>query len=225
MRYAVLSSSHHPQSRSRRLARLAHACLSARGANATFIDLAARTLPLCDGSGCYGDPEVQRLRQDLDNIDGFIIATPIYNYGANAVLKNAIELTGRGIWLERVVGFACAAGGSGSYMSIMPIVNSLMLDFRTVVVPRFVYAREEDFVDQDPAAPSGAPNSAASGDSEAARAAEVARTRRAVVDAIADRVDSLAADVIRFATALRNPSSEAGTESMRRARKASTEAD
>ena len=34
---------------------------------------------------------------------------------------------------------ACAAGGGGSYMSVMPFANSLMLDFRCLVVPRFVY--------------------------------------------------------------------------------------
>ena len=33
-------------------------------------------------------------------------------------------------------------------MSVMPFANSLMLDFRCVIVPRFVYATEMDFVDE-----------------------------------------------------------------------------
>jgi hypothetical protein len=32
-------------------------------------------------------------------------------------------------------------------MSIMSLANSLMLDFRSVIVPRFVYATGEAFVD------------------------------------------------------------------------------
>ena len=36
--------------------------------------------------------------------------------------------------------FLCAAGGPHSYMSVMGMANSMMLDFRTIVVPRFVYA-------------------------------------------------------------------------------------
>ena len=55
-----------------------------------------------------------------------------------------IELTGRR-WSEKVVGFACAAGGHSSYMSVMSIANSLMLDFRCLINPRFVYATGNDF--------------------------------------------------------------------------------
>ena len=35
-------------------------------------------------------------------------------------------------------------------MSVMGLGNSLMLDFRTVVVPRFVYATGEDFIESEP---------------------------------------------------------------------------
>ncbi len=65
---------------------------------------------------------------------------PIYNYGINAAAKNVVELTGRDAWTGKVVGFVCAAGGHGSFMSVMPLANSLMLDFRCIIVPRFVYA-------------------------------------------------------------------------------------
>ena len=55
-------------------------------------------------------------------------------------------MTGRA-WTGKVVGFLCAAGGRGSYMSVMSLANSLMLDFRCLIVPRFVYATGEDFND------------------------------------------------------------------------------
>jgi FMN reductase len=75
-----------------------------------------------------------------------IIATPIYNFDASAALKNLIELTGDS-WENKVVGFLCAAGGSASYMSIMSFANSLMLDFRCLIIPRIVYATSQDFTD------------------------------------------------------------------------------
>jgi LysE type translocator len=45
----------------------------------------------------------------------------------------------------KIVGFVCAAGGKSSYMSVLPFANSLMLDFRAWVVPRYVYAVGADF--------------------------------------------------------------------------------
>ena len=68
----------------------------------------------------------------------------MYNYNANAALKNLVELTGQA-WENKVVGFLCAAGGISSYMSMMSLANSLMLDFRCVIVPRFVYANDSAF--------------------------------------------------------------------------------
>ena len=62
----------------------------------------------------------------------------------NAVAKNLIELTGQA-WNEKLVGFISAAGGKGSYMSPMSFANSLMLDFRCIIIPRFVYADKTCF--------------------------------------------------------------------------------
>lgn len=109
-----------------------------------WIDLAETPLPFCDGGSAYGDENVVALSQQISAAKGILIATPIYNYDVNATLKNLIELTGRH-WTGKVVGFLCAAGGQGSYMSIMAVSNSLMLDFRSVIIPRFVYATGSHF--------------------------------------------------------------------------------
>ena len=55
-----------------------------------------------------------------------------------------VELTGDA-WANKVVGFLCAAGGKGSYMSIMSLANSLMLDFRCLIIPRFAYSTGDAF--------------------------------------------------------------------------------
>ena len=70
----------------------------------------------------------------------------IYNFDASSALKNLIELTGES-WDDKIVGFLCAAGGSLSYMSVMSLANSLMLDFRCLIIPRFVFATGSDFED------------------------------------------------------------------------------
>jgi len=144
MKHLVISCSLNPESRSRILAKAALDSLEAKKATVDLIDLGSLTLPLCDGGPVYGDTAVQELAGKVEGADGILVATPIYNFDVNAAAKNLIELTGRA-WTEKVVGFLCAAGGQGSYMSIMAVANSLMLDFRTIVIPRFVYATGDQF--------------------------------------------------------------------------------
>jgi FMN reductase len=144
MNLLVLSASLNPESNSRLLARAAHAAFTTAGHAATLLDLRDLPLPLCDGAAAYKHEATARARALIAGADGILVATPIYNYDANAVVKNLVELTGKA-WENKIVGFACCAGGQSSYMSIMGLANSLMLDFRCTIVPRFVYATETDF--------------------------------------------------------------------------------
>ena len=139
--YLVISSSLRPGSLSRQLGeQLAREF----GAAAEHVDLREYPLPLCDGETAYSDPNVEKLSAKIGAARVIVIATPIYNFDANAAVKNLVELTGSA-WEDKIVGFACAAGGALSYMSVMGLANSLMLDFRCVVIPRFVYATGDDF--------------------------------------------------------------------------------
>ena len=147
MKYAIVSCSLNPNSRSRILAKTALNLLHQRNEETDFIDLAEFDLPFCDGDICYSDPNVGRLKERLLEADGFLIATPIYVYNINAAAKNLFDLMGQDVWTEKVVGFLCAAGGRSSYMSIMGIANSLALDFHTVVLPYFVYATGDQFIE------------------------------------------------------------------------------
>lgn len=140
----VVSSSLRAESHSRVLAKEAQRLLEQDGHAVSLLDLREHPLPLCDGGSCYSHPGVIRIGETLAKASAVLVATPIYNYDASAAVKNLVELTGSG-WEDKVVGFLCAAGGQGSYMSIMSLANSLMLDFRSVIVPRFVYATSEAF--------------------------------------------------------------------------------
>ncbi|QQE13836.1 NAD(P)H-dependent oxidoreductase [Planctomycetota bacterium] len=141
MNTLIISCSLNPKSRSALLAQHAHDILTQLNIDNTILDLRDFDLPLCDASSAYTHPNVAKLAEHINNADAVLLAVPIYNYDANAAAKNLIELTGRA-WTEKIVGFLCAAGGHGSYMSIMAMANSLMLDFRCLILPRFVYALE-----------------------------------------------------------------------------------
>ncbi|MEZ6094065.1 MAG: NAD(P)H-dependent oxidoreductase [Pirellulaceae bacterium] len=143
--YTVFSSSLNSDSCSRLLARAAVEIFTQSGCEAQLIDLAEIQLPFCDAGDCYSHDSAVQCREAIEQSDGILIAAPVYNYDLSAAAKNLIELTGRA-WTNKVVGFMAAAGGSGSYMSVMGLANSLMLDFRATIVPRFVYATGECFV-------------------------------------------------------------------------------
>lgn len=143
MKILVISCSLNPDSNSFILARHAAAELQNAGAAAELIDLREYTLPMCDGQTCT-NASVEELTSRVESADAILLAVPIYNYDANAAAKNLVEHTGSA-WEGKVVGFLAAAGGYSSYMSIMPLANSLMLDFRCLIVPRFVYATGADF--------------------------------------------------------------------------------
>ena len=112
--------------------------------DAQIIDFQKITFPFCDGDKCYDNPIVEVLKSDIKSSSSILIASPIYNYDLNAVAKNLIELTGQA-WADKLVGFISSAGGEGSYMSPMSYANSLMLDFRCIIIPRFVYADKTCF--------------------------------------------------------------------------------
>ena len=114
------------------------------GAAAEMLCLRENPLPMCDGDAAYADPGVAVVNGKIEGARVIVIATPIYNYDANAAAKNLVELTGSA-WEDKIVGFLCAAGGPLSYMSVIGLANSLMFDFRCIILPRFVYATSNDF--------------------------------------------------------------------------------
>jgi FMN reductase len=138
MNVLIVTTSLNARSRSRVLAERAAEVCAAAGADTALVDLQELNLPFCGAPGSDEHPQAIQLAERVREADGVLIAAPVYNYDLNAACKNAVELTGEG-WENKVVGFLCAAGGQNSYMSVMSFANSLMLDFRCLIVPRFVY--------------------------------------------------------------------------------------
>lgn len=144
MKFLVISTSANPDSNSRKMGQLAFDCLKKAKTDCRWVDTRELNLPICDANTCYAHPAVKDIAAAIDAADGILIAAPVYNYDVSAAAKNMIELTGEA-WNDKIVGFLCAAGGQGSYMSVMAYANSLMLDFRCTIIPRFVYATGEAF--------------------------------------------------------------------------------
>ena len=111
-----------------------------------FFDLQENPLPMCDGDKCYDLPEVINFRNKIDKANGIIMAIPIYNFNVSSGAKNIVELGGKKLY-DKNFGFLCAAGGKNSYMSVMGLANSLMIDYRCYIIPKFVYAIKKDFDD------------------------------------------------------------------------------
>src|SRR4030081_1282437 len=147
-KYVVISTSGNSESNSRVMGRVAFAHLQKHKADCEWIDISGLDLPLCDADKCYLNPAAQKLQKTIEAAEGIKIQAPVYNYDVSAAAKNMIELTGSA-WEDKVVGFLCAAGGMNSYMSVMAYANSLMLDFRSVIIPRFVCATGGAFEGND----------------------------------------------------------------------------
>ncbi|MEZ4712924.1 MAG: NAD(P)H-dependent oxidoreductase [Caldilineaceae bacterium] len=178
MKILVISCSLHPQSRSYVLARQMIQELQALEASPTLYDLRDLDLPFCDAVTAHKTETARAIIEAIEGADAILMAVPIYNYDVNAAAKNLLEL-GLRAWNNKIVGFMCAAGGRASYMSVMSLANSLMLDFRCLIVPRFVYATGSDFGD------------------------DRQPTMHIASDVIQERLQELAATTVHLATALR----------------------
>lgn len=144
----LFSTSLNPNSRSFRLAAEALRVLEDRGVPATLHDLREIDLPQAGPTESYDHPEVRRLQAETARASHVLLAAPVYNYQLASPAKNLVELLGREALGGKTVGLLCSAGGRGSYMAPMAFANSLMLDFRCWIVPRFVYTVPDDY-DED----------------------------------------------------------------------------
>ena len=142
--HLVISCSLREPSHSRLLARELVARLRDLNREVTEIDLRDVDLPFCDDGDCYRHPNVLEIRAAIEEAASVAVATPIYNFEVGGSTRNLVAVTGNA-WRDKIVGFLCAAGGGASYMAVMSLANSLMLDFRCLVVPRFVYATRASF--------------------------------------------------------------------------------
>ena len=143
MYFLLISASLNKKSRSFVLARTALEIFQAQHKKAELIDLRDYDLPLCDAGAAFGHAQVVEIKQKIEQATAIIVSAPVYNYDMNAALKNIYDLTGSA-WEGKLVGLMAVGGGKGSYMAPMNFLNGLMLNARCLIVPRYVYALEQD---------------------------------------------------------------------------------
>lgn len=142
----MISISGGKPSKSRTLAESAAAALleADPAVSIDWLDLADTPLPPFSGPETWSHESVVAAREKISAAEALILATPIYNYTFPSSAKALIELTGQA-WEGKLAAFLCTAGGSHSFMAPLGFANSLMLDFRCLILPRFVYATGDAF--------------------------------------------------------------------------------
>jgi FMN reductase len=142
----IVSTALRAQSKTLILARAMADCLETAGIKPNLLDLAKVPLPPCDGASCYADPCVKAATERVKQAAGVVFCSPIYNYQLNSAAKNFLELTNEG-WPDKIVGIVANAGGDRSFLSVLTLANSLWVDHRCLVAPRFVYATGAAFAE------------------------------------------------------------------------------
>ena len=109
-----------------------------------YLDLRFRNIPMCDANESFSHKDVVWLSDCVKDDDVIVFSTPIYNYMVNALAKSVVEHLG-GILSHKWIGFMCAGGSMGSYLSVSSIMVSILFDFNAFMIPKIVYATQEEF--------------------------------------------------------------------------------
>jgi NAD(P)H-dependent FMN reductase len=104
------------------------------GFDVEVVDLAAVALPFFDEPkhprfGEYVHQHTKDWSATVSRADAFVFVTPEYNYGYNAVLKNAIDFLNRE-WRDKAVGFVSYGGvaaGTRAVQQLKQIVTALRM--------------------------------------------------------------------------------------------------
>lgn len=134
----IIATSLNEESKSQQIARILQTEIVQRDISCDLVDLRELNLPFAGSNEGWSSEDAAALAKKVESSSHIVFAVPIYCYDVNAATKNIIELIGRS-FTKKVVSFACSAGGANSYMSVMGMANHMMLDFRSVIVPRFLY--------------------------------------------------------------------------------------
>lgn len=141
----VFGTSLNPASKSQTLAREVVHRIDRDDVHWDLVDLRDLELPESGREGARTSAAAESLKRIVADATHLVFAVAVYNFNVSSAAKNLVELMTADELKDKVVGFVCAAGGRNSYMAVMSFANSLMLDFRAWVVPRYVYALGSDF--------------------------------------------------------------------------------
>jgi FMN reductase len=126
-----IAGSLRPGSYSHQALKVAVQRVEALGADVEILDLRSLNLPFCDGGDEYPDyPDVEKLKQTVQQADALILATPEYHGSLSGVLKNALDLMSFEELSGKVTGMISVLGGQSN--------SNALNDLRTIA--RWVHA-------------------------------------------------------------------------------------
>lgn len=122
---------------SRAATRIALEGAAAVGADTDLIDLREYDLVPCPGKLPDADapPDVMRLRHQLRDANGIILATPEYHGAMSGVLKNALDLTGWSEFEGKMLGLIGVAGGAMGGMFALNELRTIGRVLHAWVIP------------------------------------------------------------------------------------------
>ena len=135
--YSVISTSLNPASRSRGLAKAAVQQLQDRVRSVELVDLSAYDWPLHDGSNDNSEV-AERVKRKIGQATGVVLVLPVYRNTLAVGAMNMLQQTSK-VWQRKVVGLISVAADGLSHSATLGFANSLMLEYRTFVIPDFVF--------------------------------------------------------------------------------------
>ena len=114
------------------------------GVQTRLINLNDYQLIFCDGKddeSAYPE-DVFRLRREVGEADGIILATPEYHGGYSGVLKNAIDLMGGRQFKGKITGLLGISGGAMGALGAMNGLREVCRSLHAWVIPEQVAIAE-----------------------------------------------------------------------------------
>ena len=151
----LISFSINPKSKSYKVIKNAYNYLESIHIDSEFIDMRNHKLPFYDGTDeVLNDKTIKKLSNIFNNAEKIIIASPIYNYDVNAVLKNFIDLLSVMRYRHKpnkkqLIGVIGAMGNKKSFTSLFPSLTNLQFSFGLYLVPKIVMCTPEDFDEKE----------------------------------------------------------------------------
>lgn len=126
-----------------------------QGAETELLNLSEYNVAFADGTRSTDwTGDTKEVVSKIESADAFILGTPVYREAYTAMLKNALDLTPRGVWdgpthpmQGKAVGVVATGTLPEHYLSIDSLHGMLPGFFASYVVPLGVYANAAQFAE------------------------------------------------------------------------------
>ncbi len=146
MKTLVIAASPRKNSYTNVLAKFAHDYAKEKKLDADLLDLSKTPLDYFRGYGEeYSKFTIETINAIKDKYQLLILATPVYDSGFSAALKNIFEHSNYKELKGKTAGFIIMASGKISSLLVQEQLNSLMNYFGIYSNPKAVHATMEDF--------------------------------------------------------------------------------